>query len=60
MLGITLYVNFQYVKKDLQGVKVKGWRQKAEDGEECASVIMKARLSEGRTAKEKADNSSSH
>lgn len=52
--------SFQYVEKDLQGVKVKGWRQKAEDGEERASVSMKAMLSEGRTAKEKAGNSSSH
>jgi hypothetical protein len=40
------------VEKDLWEMKVKRWRQKAANRAEWASVIKKARFSEGCTAKE--------
>jgi len=37
----------EYVVKDLRGMKIKRWRQKAVDREEWASVIRKAKALKG-------------
>jgi hypothetical protein len=46
----------EVVEKDLRGMKVKKWRQKAVDRKELASVIGRPRVPEGRRTKESVSN----